>query len=180
MDPLPPPPQPPTAPPAAYAPASHAPAATPGMASPVRYAGFWLRWVALLIDGFLLSLPLGFLYVTGMFAMGVTRNEDGPNPIHVLLFLCFAFFGVIANWLYFALMESSAQQATLGKRVLGLKVTDEAGQRINFGRASGRHWGKILSGIICNIGYIMAAFTERKQALHDLIAKTLVVRGRAA
>jgi len=77
-------------------------------------------------------------------------------------------------------VPSRAQQATLGKRVLGLKVTDEAGQRINFGRASGRHWGKILSGIICNIGYIMAAFTERKQALHDLIAKTLVVRGRAA
>lgn len=167
MDPVP-PVQPPTA--------SYAAGAPPATAPSARYAGFWLRWVAVLIDGLLLSLPLGFVYLIGLFALGIAGTHDGPNPLQVLLFLCFVFFGFIGNWLYFALLESSPNQATLGKRIIGLKVTDEEGRRISFGRASGRHWGKILSGIIFNVGYIMAAFTERKQALHDMIAKTLVVR----
>jgi uncharacterized RDD family membrane protein YckC len=173
MDPVPPVPPPPVPPPSA----SYATGAPPAAAVPtVRYAGFWLRWVAVLIDGLLLSLPLGVIYAIGLFGLGIAGDHNGPNPFQVLLFLCFVFFGFIANWLYFALLESSPNQATLGKRILGLKVTDEEGRRVSFGRASGRHWGKILSGIIFNIGYIMAAFTERKQALHDMLAKTLVVR----
>ncbi len=78
-------------------------------------------------------------------------------------------------WLYFALMESSPRQATLGKQALGIMVTDLAGQRISFARATGRFFAKILSGLILWIGYVMAAFTERKQALHDLLASCLVV-----
>jgi uncharacterized RDD family membrane protein YckC len=72
-------------------------------------------------------------------------------------------------------MESSSKQATLGKLALGIVVTDLNGNRISFGRATGRYFGKIVSGMIFAIGYIMAGFTEKKQALHDMIASCLVV-----
>jgi len=84
--------------------------------------------------------------------------------------------GYIVPWLYFALMEASAKQATLGKLALGIKVTDEAGNRVSFGRATGRFFSKILSGMILCIGYIMIAFTKKKQGLHDILAGTLVVK----
>jgi uncharacterized RDD family membrane protein YckC len=82
---------------------------------------------------------------------------------------------VIGQWLYYALMESSSKQATLGKLALGIVVTDLGGNRVSFGRATGRYFGKIVSGMIMCIGYIMAGFTERKQALHDIMASCLVV-----
>jgi uncharacterized RDD family membrane protein YckC len=80
------------------------------------------------------------------------------------------------SWIYYASLESSAWQATLGKKILGLKVTDLAGNRISFARASGRFFGKIVSGMILGIGFLMAGFTERKQALHDILAGCLVLR----
>jgi uncharacterized RDD family membrane protein YckC len=80
------------------------------------------------------------------------------------------------SWIYYASMESSTWQATLGKKILGLKVTDLAGNRITFARASGRFFGKILSGMILGIGFLMAGFTARKQALHDILAGCLVLR----
>ena len=74
-------------------------------------------------------------------------------------------------------MESGPKQATFGKRVLGLRVTNMAGERISFGHASGRFFSKIITGLVpFAIGFIMAGFTERKQALHDMIAGTLVVK----
>ena len=73
---------------------------------------------------------------------------------------------VIGAWLYYAIMESSKPQATIGKMALGTKVTTLGGERIGFGRASGRYFGKIVSGLTLGIGYLMAAFTERRQALH--------------
>ena len=85
---------------------------------------------------------------------------------------------VVVGWLYYALMESSGMQATLGKKALGLIVTDESGQRISFARATGRYFAKIVSALILLIGFIMVAFTERKQGLHDKLAGTLVVRGQ--
>lgn len=81
-----------------------------------------------------------------------------------------------AAWIYEAAMESSSRQATLGKMALGLRVSDEQGRRISFLRATARYFSKILSGMILFIGYIMAGFTARKQALHDMIAGTLVTR----
>ena len=83
-------------------------------------------------------------------------------------------------YLYYAFMESSANQATVGKIALGLKVTDTDGGRISFGRALGRTFAKILSVLTLFIGFIMAGFTDRKQALHDKIAHTLVVKRSAA
>jgi uncharacterized RDD family membrane protein YckC len=85
---------------------------------------------------------------------------------------------ILAMWLYNALMESSAKQATLGKMALGIVVVDLGGKRISFARATGRFFSKFLISSILLIGYILAAFTEKKQALHDLIAGTLVVNRR--
>ncbi len=81
-----------------------------------------------------------------------------------------------ASWLYEALMESSSYQATLGKMIFGMKVTDLNGNRIDFLRATGRHFAKIVSGLLLCFGFIMVGFTERKQGLHDMLAGTLVRR----
>lgn len=147
------------------------------------YAGFWLRFAAYCIDGLILGLvgisalvPFG-----GMLAiLRLNEGDWARNPAVLLatgfwglVLLALAFFG---QWLYFALFESSAWQATPGKRAIGLIVSDEAGRRLSFGRASGRFLGKILSGLILNIGFIMAGFTEKKQALHDILAGCLVLR----
>jgi uncharacterized RDD family membrane protein YckC len=139
----------------------------------VQYAGFWLRFCALFIDyviiwigTFVISFVIGFAVASG----GGRVDADGSVTGVLQL------FSIVVVWLYFALQESSAAQATLGKRALGLKVTDGYGNRISFGRATGRHFGKIISGLILAIGYIMAAFTEKKQALHDIMADTLVIR----
>jgi len=153
----------------------------------VEYAGFWLRFLAFLIDnavmgiGFVLILiPLIFLTGLGGFISEIHPDED-MNDVGIfmligLLFLA-ATVSLLLTWLYHALMESSEWQATLGKRVLGLVVTDMAGRRVSFGRATGRHFAKIITNMVpAFIGYIIAGFTERKQALHDMIAGCLVLR----
>jgi uncharacterized RDD family membrane protein YckC len=83
---------------------------------------------------------------------------------------------IMISWLYFALMESSKSQGTVGKLVLKIKVTDYSYQRISFARASGRYFGKFVSNFILLIGYIMAGFTEKKQALHDMMASCYVIK----
>ncbi len=84
--------------------------------------------------------------------------------------------GVLIQWLYFTVSESSTWQATLGKKMFGLKVTDLEGNKIGFGKANSRYWSKIISAVILLIGFIMVAFTARKQELHDIIARTLVMK----
>jgi uncharacterized RDD family membrane protein YckC len=81
---------------------------------------------------------------------------------------------VVIVWLYFAMQESSAEQATVGKRILGIIVTNKEGGRISFAQATIRYFSKYLSSILI-IGFIMSAFTKNKQGLHDMIADTLVV-----
>jgi len=147
----------------------------------MRYAGFWLRFVAFFID-----LILYYLFkILGNLALNLDLAFINPMSISThshlsiyaatrLLILSVVF--CIIHWLYFTLLESSKWQATIGKKLIGLKVTDENGERINFGRANARYWSKIISGMTLGIGFIMAGFTEKKQALHDIIARTLVVR----
>lgn len=163
-------------PPAAQEPTPDAPvsdAPVPGAAdapAPVRYAGFWRRFVALLIDTLLLVVVLAV--VGGILAAVLGSGDGEPPPWFDLLPLA----AIVGWWLYYALMESSASQGTLGKLALRIKVTGLDGQPIGFGRATGRTFAKAISGFILYTGYLMAAFTQRKQALHDLIAECLVVR----
>ncbi len=151
------------------------------------YAGFWLRFVAYIIDGFVLgagffAIILVLLMVTGL-GSAVSRIHSGEDigETFALLGVASIFLGIgiaiVGGWLYFAMMESSSWQATLGKRALSIQVTDLAGQRISFGRASGRHFGKVITNLIpFAIGWILAGVTEKKQALHDMIASCLVLR----
>ncbi len=153
----------------------------------VQYAGFWLRFIAYLIDdiilgaiGFVISLPfIGTIIFSGIALSELDNCEESKflgiaGIVGTVLLLIITI--TAAGWLYFALMESSKQQATLGKMVLGLKVTDMEGNKISFARATGRYFGKILSGMIFMIGYILAGLTDKKQALHDMIAACLVIR----
>jgi uncharacterized RDD family membrane protein YckC len=133
----------------------------------------------MLIDGVLLGLVMAALQIViGAGAMGAfgTFRDPGASLValagSMMLLVAIAFVG---QWLYFALFESGAMQATPGKRALGLKVVDDDGARIGFGRASGRFFGKIVSGAVFYIGFLMVGFSERKQALHDMMANTLVV-----
>ena len=135
----------------------------------MEYAGFLRRLVAAIIDGFILyavtfavSLPFG-LSVTGV-PVDAMQAHAIPALISVAIY-----------WSYFAFMESSTKQGTLGKLALSIKVTDEDGGRITLSRATGRYFGKYVSSIILLLGFIMAAFTARKRALHDMLAGTLVV-----
>jgi uncharacterized RDD family membrane protein YckC len=151
------------------------------------YAGFWLRFVAYLIDSAIAWVAAGIIIavLVGVLGVGFFRNLGGqmntPNPVFpatllALIFVLVAVF-IVAIWLYFAWMESSETQGTLGKMALALIVTDAKGNRISFGRASGRFFAKIVTGMVpLFIGYIMAGFTEKKQALHDIIAGCLVKR----
>ncbi|MEK6335492.1 MAG: RDD family protein [Acidobacteriota bacterium] len=140
------------------------------------YAGFWLRFVAYLVDGLLMAavcFPLGLVFGLAIAASGGDEN----SPVLELANMLSNLVSIAAGWLYHSLLESSSWQGTVGKKLLGLKVTDLDGRRIGFGRATGRYFGSILSGMICFIGFIMVAFTEKQQALHDMMAGTLVIRG---
>ncbi|MBI9072485.1 MAG: RDD family protein [Melioribacteraceae bacterium] len=166
-----------------------------------KYAGFWKRFLALIIDKIVLGaihtvifIPLWMIF--GVSLLGMTNFDefdrsftkftsnsvlvqDDVSAASIIMIIMFGIITLIIvffiQWLYYALMESSSKQATLGKMAVGIKVTDMSGARIGFGKASGRYFGKILSGLILNIGYIIAAFTEKKQALHDILAGCLVV-----
>jgi uncharacterized RDD family membrane protein YckC len=157
-------------------------AAVPG-APRLTYAGFWLRFVALIIDtivlgfaGAILTLPFG----AGFGLHGLLRGRAFDSPEDLVgasgLFFKVIIIRTILHWLYYALLESSEWRGTLGKKALGLEVTDLNGNRIDFARASGRFFAKILSTLILFIGYIMAGITEKKQALHDILAGCLVIR----
>lgn len=138
------------------------------------YAGFWRRLAAYLVDYIVVIVGIFlFFFVLGM---AVTIASGGRDPNEKIFEVLGYLIGLPAVWLYFALCESSSWQATLGKRALGIKVTDVNGQPVSFARATGRYFGKIISGLLLFAGFIMIAFTERKQGLHDLMADCLVVR----
>jgi uncharacterized RDD family membrane protein YckC len=164
--------------------------AVPSYRFTLVYAGFWLRFVAYLIDALILGICLGPILVGLALTMGVgaaftslaaSRDSDAFAAAFAPVFLGFMslaiLIGTIGAWLYHALLECSDWQGTAGKKALGLKVTDLSGARVSFARASGRHFAKIISGLIpLGIGYILAGFTERKQAIHDMVAACLVLR----
>lgn len=117
----------------------------------MNYAGFWRRFAAMLIDALILLLP--------------SLAIDWIIP----------FSSVIMALLYFPIFESSAAQATPGKYVMGLKVMNENGGRLSFGRAVGRYAMKYVSTFLLLFGYIMQVFTVKRQTLHDMVVQAVVV-----
>ena len=158
------------------------------------YAGFWLRFIALVIDSILLFIPftfiVGFLAIAMGLSVAMQQVEPGESleTLTALLgsgfILAVLLIMIVGSGLYFSILECSPLQGSLGKKILGLYVTDTAGNRISFGRASGRFFaGKFVAlgvpglGIIYFIlSCIFAGFTPKKQALHDMIAECLVMR----
>jgi uncharacterized RDD family membrane protein YckC len=158
----------------------------------MAYGGFWIRVVAYFIDTLILLVLLGVLYFA-LTAIGLidwttisaladqSAMQPGAEPDPALVMELTRQMGIfylcvfLLAWLYDALLTSSPMQATPGKMVFGLRVATADGEPIGFGRATGRFFGKIVSGMIFNVGYLMVAFTSRKQGLHDMIANTVVV-----
>lgn len=156
----------------------------------IKYAGFWLRVAAYLIDslvmsagGLLIAIPV-IIGIVG-FAVGL---EGVDNPEDFLesgrwmyvggiigLILLASLLGMVMGWLYYALMESSKYGGTLGKIAVGVKVVDMNCNKVTFGKATGRYFSRIVTNMTLFVGYIMAGFTEKKQALHDIIAGCLVI-----
>lgn len=137
----------------------------------VEYAGFWTRVAAAIIDTIVVIAiaSMGGVIIGNIFG----NSESGGAPVPIVILI-----GLSMNWLYYAIMESSSKQATLGKMACGIIVTDGEGKRISFGRATGRQFAKIISMLIFFIGYLMIAFTKRKEGLHDMMADTIVVIGK--
>ncbi len=154
-----------------------------------NYAGFGRRLVAIIIDSILLGCVqfIAIMPILGIMGIGVANEIQNLEPgdeaqAMSMVGSMMAVAGVaqvvfiVIQTLYFSLMESSNMQATVGKMVLGIKVTDMNGNKLDFTKALVRNLCRILSSMILFIGYLMAAFTEKKQALHDMIANTLVVK----
>jgi uncharacterized RDD family membrane protein YckC len=142
----------------------------------MQYAGFWLRWVAWMIDSAIVgALPV----IVALIIAPIFFTSSRAVAVLGVIFFIVPTAGTI-GWLYYSLMESSGYQATLGKRWLGLKVTTVKGDPLSFGRASARFFAKILSSAPLMIGFLMAAFTRKKQALHDLLAGSVVIRVNAS
>ncbi len=178
--------------PAAAAPDMRMSAVTPSVAAPIAansepgellpeggivHAGFWRRVAAYMLDTLILTIPFLLVFgVLGYMSFRAAMSGESPGGMIVLIYFLAYIGAIVGSWLYFAKYESGAGQATPGKRIMGLKVTNANGERITFGRATGRFFGKIVTGIIpFGIGWMMAGFTGRKQALHDMMASTCVV-----
>lgn len=164
-----------------------------GAVSTTNYASFGQRFLALIIDGIIIGVAYAFILTPILAAIGLgiaseaqsidSMSEDEASAAALgMVGTAMAAMGamMLVIWsiqvLYFSFMESSKFQGSVGKMALSIKVVDMEGNRLTFGKAFIRSIGKVLSGAIMYIGYIMAAFTEKKQALHDMIASTLVVK----
>lgn len=134
---------------------------------PVVYASFWKRFVAVIIDVVLLLIfEIILIIPLAIIKHGILQDSVIANRI----------IDTIISWLYFALQESGKDMATLGKKAMNIEVTDLNGNRITFGQATGRYFGKCLSFLILGVGYFMLLWDEKNQTLHDKMAGTLVVQ----
>ena len=153
-----------------------------------NYAGFWIRFLAFLVDTVVINTIMWVMILPLLGALGLSitslndmSNIDFYDEESLAIFLlsvipALVTVNLLITWMYYALLQSGPRQATIGKMALGIIVIDVNGSRMTFARASLRYFSKIISSFIMMIGYIMAAFTEKKQALHDIIANTYVVK----
>lgn len=143
------------------------------------YAGFWLRFLAYLVDRIVLFFCyLIFIFIWAGFEMVlITLGVDQPLREGILGILGVPIY-LIIPWLYYAILESSKIRGTVGKMALELEVVDENNNTISFWRATGRYFSKFISALVLLLGFVLAGFTEKKQALHDLIANTYVIKKR--
>jgi uncharacterized RDD family membrane protein YckC len=148
------------------------------ISSDVEYAGFWLRFLAGTVDVILEAVGALLITLAIDFFLQRFGRVFGIDRWNAKVFAGFAYIPILAvgSWLYCAFMESSSWQATVGKRLLGLKVTTGDGERLSFGTATARHFMKFLSFFCLMIGFLMAGWTKRRQALHDIPCDTLVIR----
>ena len=159
------------------------PGREPGRQDDVVQAGFLRRWAALFLDQLILGVAYYALLIVLMMVFGIAGGLDlfsqvdaqDPPGWFVAAYLGVMLLYYAAAGLYFSLMESSRHQATLGKMALGIKVVNAHGGRLSFAHALGRWFAALLSYVTLYIGFLMAAFTGKKQALHDLVAGTFVV-----
>ncbi len=135
-----------------------------------QYAGFWRRFAAAVLDDTLILILANLLISVSNFYRYIVDSNEVFITSFIFIFL------VLLRWSYSAGMESSPLRATIGKLAIGLYVTNMDGGRVTFRQATGRFFGKVLSSLILCIGYIMAAFTPKKQALHDQLSNCLVMR----
>lgn len=157
----------------------------------ISYAGFWLRLAAYLVDSVILGIAGLIIAIPAIgaivwFAIGFEQINDPQEFLIddnllkvgaiVGIIILLSLFSLVMSWLYYALMESSSYGGTIGKIAVGIKVTTLDGERIAFGRATGRYFAKIITNFTLLIGYIMIGFTDKKQALHDLIANCIVIK----
>ncbi|MFC1650539.1 RDD family protein [Candidatus Latescibacterota bacterium] len=134
-----------------------------------EFAGFLRRVYSFVIDIFILSC----------LGIAIFFTLSSANILYNAGYSCFIFIMFLSAWLYFALLESSTKQATLGKKVIGIIVTDIKGNRISLLRATGRHFARILSAFPLGIGYLCTAWTKKHQALHDMVVDTVVVKNNS-
>jgi uncharacterized RDD family membrane protein YckC len=163
-------------------PTSGAPPAIPSAATPV-YGGFWRRAVAAFLDGVLLNILMSPVYLAWVWPAMLGAERARPEDMDPTQ--AFSILGTLLSYLvvaglvetaYFAFLESSSQQASLGKLAMGLQVTDLEGRRISFGKAVMRRVARTVTTFTLTIGFLMVLWTRRHQTLHDLMVGTLVTR----
>jgi uncharacterized RDD family membrane protein YckC len=147
----------------------------PPISSCKSYAGFWIRVNAFLIDFATLYATMIVSVLVLLLSVAYLTSVT-LNGIAMIVYVYLLLFGLIGVWLYFSLFESSRKQATPGKLLLCIKVVGSDGSRMSFGTATKRYFSKFLSALTLGAGYIMAGFTSEKQALHDMITDSFVIR----
>jgi len=134
----------------------------------LRYAGFWIRFAAVFLDGLILMVPiLALFFALGVFSMERFRGQQTFNPM--------VNFGPIGLFMAYITFFHGRFGATPGKMAVKIRVVRSDGTPITYGRAFGRFWAYYLSTVICYIGCIMAAFDIEKRSLHDRICDTRVI-----
>jgi len=127
--------------------------------SDAHYGGFWMRFVAAILDGIIIGIPANILSFALVAPTGIVSLSYVVNVLVVV----------------FVIYMDGIKGGTPGKLILGMRIVNEHGNFIGIPGAILRYIGKIISGLILGIGYFMIGFTEKKQGLHDYIAKTFVV-----